>query len=112
MSIPHTVLLLRIDFKVDLEKMMGGKIGAVYKAIERWAKPAMHGRATVSFLVVTKETSTELHRRLRPTFEKMGSVENYWCYVAPQVAVASNGLDPFVHWLEAAWKQAREWDQA
>jgi hypothetical protein len=114
-SIPqrrYTVLLLRVDFKYDLEEVMKGGIGTVYKALERWAKPCMHGRATISFVIVTKETSTELYHRLRPAFEKMSSVENYWCYVAPSVAVASKGADPFVHWLDAAWKKARELNES
>ncbi len=106
----HQVMVLRVDFKVALEDIMERGIGAVYKAIGRWAKPGMHGKATISFLVVTNETSTELHRRLRPALEQMGSVENYWCYLAPEVAVANRGSDPFVHWLGAAWDKARQWN--
>jgi hypothetical protein len=106
----YQVLLLRVDFKHALEDIMERGIGSIYKAINGWAKPGMHGKATISFLHVTKETSTELHTRLRAPFEKVGSIENYWCYVAPEVAVANKGGDPFVHWLTAAWDKARQWN--
>jgi hypothetical protein len=104
----NTVLQLRVDFTVALEEVVSGRIGVIYKAMGRWAKPCMHGKATITFLVVTQETSSELQRRLEPAFEQMGSVDNHWCHVAPQVAVAKRGGDPFVHWLDAAWDKARQ----
>jgi len=104
----QTVLELRIDFTVALADVMEARIGAVYKAIGRWAKPGKHGKQTITFLVVTRETSAELQRRLEPAFEKMGCVENYWCQWAPKNAVARNGADPYVHWLAVAWQKAGE----
>ena len=106
----QNVLELRVDFTVALDDVMKGRIGAVYKAIGRWAKPCKHGKQTITFLVVTQETSTELTQRLKPAFEQMGCVEYYWCHFAPQSAVASTGFDPYVHRLGDAWQKARERD--
>jgi hypothetical protein len=104
----YIVLQLRVDFTVNLEDIVQRGIGAIYKGLGRWAKPCLHGKATITFLVVTQETSSELQSRLQPTFEQMGSIENHWCHVAPNVAVGKRGGDPFVHWLGAAWEEARK----
>jgi hypothetical protein len=106
----HTVLELRVDFKYDdLEEARKRAFGRIFKAIGQWAKPGKHGRATITILVVTTETSAELLGRLTPTLEQIDGVDNRWCSVAPQVAVALHGgNDPYVHWLEASWKEARK----
>jgi hypothetical protein len=106
----NLVLELRVDFKYDLERA-GGDVGRIFKAFGRWAKPGMHGKCTVTFLVITTETSTELVKRLRPTLDEITSIENYWCKVAPQVVVTKHGIDPYSSYLELAWKRAREWNQ-
>jgi hypothetical protein len=111
MSRHYTVLELRVDFTVSLEEIVERRIGIIYKSFKTWAKPCLHGKATVTFLVVTQETSSELQRRLEPTFEQVGSVDNHWCRIAPDVAVGKRGNDPFVHWLGAAWEKAREWNK-
>jgi len=72
----------------------------------------LHGKQTISFVLVTPETSTELHRRLDPPLKEMGCVEHFWTFLAPEVAVSEAGSDPFVHWLSRAWEKAREWNQA
>jgi hypothetical protein len=107
----QTVLELRVDFKYDLEDIRQQAIGRIVKAIKRWTKPALHGRASCTFVLISNETSTELLRRMTATLEEIDSVDNYWCRAAPTVAVARNGLDPYVHWLDAAWKQARKWNE-
>jgi hypothetical protein len=108
MPMRQNVLELRVDFTVDLADMVERRIGAVYKAIGRWAKPGKHGKMTITFIVITNETSTELTRRLNTPFEKMGCVENYWCGFAPKTAAARNSADPYIHWLEVAWKKVGE----
>ena len=109
---PYTVLQLRVDFTVPVEDVVTGRVGIIYKAFETWAKAGMHGKATMTFLVVTRETSSELQRRMEPAFEKMGCVYYHWCHAAPKVAVARQGNDPFVHWLGVAWDKAGEWNNA
>jgi hypothetical protein len=109
---PYTVLQLRVDFTVHVEDVVSGRVGVIYKALGTWAKAGMHGKATMTFLVVTRETSSELQRRMEPAFEQMGCVDNHWCHVAPEVAVARRGQDPFVHYLGAAWQKAREWNKS
>jgi hypothetical protein len=108
----YTVHLLRVDFKYHLEDNKV-RLGMIYRELKGcWAKTGMHGKATVTFIVVTRDTSTELQRGLGPTFEQMGSVENHWCFPAPTHAVARHGIDPFVDRLADAWQKAREWNKA
>lgn len=100
-----TVLELRVDFKYDLEDVRKHTIGRIIKAIGCWAKPARHGKATCSFVIVTTDTAVELLRRLTPVLEDIGSVDHYCSHFAPKSAVSKTGsLDPYVHWLDAAWK--------
>jgi len=106
----NQVLELRVDFKYDLERAVHD-VGRIYKVFGRWTKPGMHGKSTVTFLLVTTETSTELVKRLRPTLDEITSIENYWCRVAPQVVVTKHGIDPYSTYLDLAWKKAREWNQ-
>jgi hypothetical protein len=112
MSRQYSVLQLRVDFTVSLEEIVERRIGIIYKSFGTCAKPCLHGKATITFLVVTQETSSELRRRLEPALEQMGSVDNHWCHVAPTVAVGKRGGDPFVHWLGVAWDKAREWNKS
>jgi hypothetical protein len=107
----NQVLELRVDFKYDLERARRD-LARIYKAFGRWAKPGLHGKSTITFLLVTTETSTELVKRLRPTLDEITSIDNFWCRVAPQVIVTKHGIDPYSTYLDLAWKKAREWNQS
>ncbi|MGY4571525.1 hypothetical protein [Bradyrhizobium sp. USDA 3256] len=107
---PLQPLLLRLEFKFDLESKDSQRaIGAVIKNIRAWARPAMHCRRSCAIVVVTSETSTEFLTRLRPVLEEMSAIENYWCHVAPDRVVAKHGgLDPLVTRVVEAWEEARK----
>jgi hypothetical protein len=103
-------LLLRIEFKFDLEaKDSQRAIGAVIRNIRRPAKAAMHCKRSCALVIVTSETSTEFLKRLRPVLEEMSAIDNYWCHVAPTAVVAKHGgLDPLVTRVAEAWEEARK----
>jgi len=108
-----TVLELRVDFKYDLEDVRQRALPRIIQAISRWAKPARHGRATCSFLVVTNEDLAQFSGRVGPPLEKIDGVDYYCVHFAPQGAISSNGtLDPYIHWLGVAWKIAGEGRQS
>jgi hypothetical protein len=109
----QTVLELRVDFKYDLEDVLKRGIARIVSAIGRWAKPAKHGRATVTFLVISNETHAEMSRRLSPALEQMDSINNFWISYAPKSAIARHGTaDPYIHWLRVAWEKAGQSNQS
>jgi len=108
-----TVLELRVDFKYDLEEVRRQAIGQIMKAIGRWAKPARHGKATCSFVIVSSETAVELLGRLAPALKEISSIDHYCAHFAPRSAVSKTGtLDPYIHWLATAWKIVGEDSQS
>lgn len=99
-------LLLHVEFKSDFEYSKREYL-EVLRSIQRWAKPAMHGKRSVCLVILTAETSTELVKRLRPTLDS--NTADYRCYAAPAAVVARHGsIDTLVTHVAAAHAEIRE----
>jgi len=102
----HPPRILHVEFKVDLEYATR-EIKAVRMAIERWALPCMHGKRSLAFVIVTKETDVELVQRLRPVLDDVTA--NYRVHEAPRVVVARHGsIDTLVTRVADAWNEIRQ----
>jgi hypothetical protein len=99
-------LLLHVEFKSDFEYSKREYL-EVLRSIQRWAKPCMHQRRSICFVIVSAETSAELVKRLRPTLDS--NTADYRCHPAPIAVVARHGsVDSLVTHVEAAWKEIGE----
>jgi hypothetical protein len=99
-------LMLHVEFKSDLEYSKR-EFGEVIRAILRWARPCLHQRRSVCFVIVTAETPTELVNRLRTALD--GNTANYQCHTAPNAAIARHGnIDTLVTQITAAWREIGE----
>jgi hypothetical protein len=100
--------LLRVEFNVELDHAHKA-IGQIIKAFQRPLWKGMHGKRTMGFVVVTHETGVELLRRLRPSLDEIGSIDQYWLHVAPSAILAKHGsLDPLATAIEKAQAFIRE----
>jgi hypothetical protein len=110
----HQVLFLHLVFKFDLEHAKH-TVGRIIKVMRCPVHRGMHSRTGLGMLIVTTESAQELVERIRPVLDDIESLENFWCYVAPQpddVVGRHGGLDPLCHRLRKAWVDAGDWNKA
>jgi hypothetical protein len=81
-------LLLRVEFSFPLEKAQH-VIGQIVRPLSwPWWK-CSHGKYSISFVVVTEESSLELVKRLR--LDEITAVEDYTCHTAPIGVICKHG---------------------
>jgi hypothetical protein len=99
---------IRVCFLYEIEKI-GGEVGRIIKAVQRWVRPAMHSKRAVGFVILTEEAPQELMQRLGPVLEGITSVENWWCHTVLSDVVGRHGsLDPLTTYVLEAWEVLRE----
>jgi hypothetical protein len=97
----RTPLLLRIEFKFELEHA-GYALKPIERSIGRDFWKCAHGKRSVAFIVVTRESSLELVKRLG--LDEITSIEDFCCHVAPIGAISKHGgLSSFHDALKKAW---------
>jgi hypothetical protein len=81
-------LLLRVDFSFPLEKA-NHVIAKIIGPLQRQMWKCNHGKYSISFVVVTEETSLELVKRLG--LADITGIEDYFCHVAPIGVICKHG---------------------
>src|ERR1700730_9698253 len=104
----QSLYVLQVSFKFELEKVTR-EFEAIGRAIGGWHRPAMHGRKSVAFVIVSKHTQEEVIDRLRPIIDDMNAISNSWCFRAP-VAVESKygAIDPMTSRIREGWDRIRQ----
>jgi hypothetical protein len=96
-------LLLRIEFKFDLEHA-NHTISQIIQPLQRRMWKCCHGKRSIAFVIITDESSLELVKRLR--LEDMSGVEDYSCHVAPIGAICKHGgMNTLATAIDNAWKE-------
>jgi hypothetical protein len=99
-------LLLHVEFKVDLEYAKREYI-TVLKSLGQWARPCMHGKRSVAFVIVTREIVPQLMERLGPVLDPVTA--DYRIHDAPRTVFARHGnIDTLVTRVSQAWDEIRE----
>jgi len=108
MTARYKVMLLRVCLAVEIENA-GPVVARIIREIKRWARPAMHSKRAVAFVILTEETAAQLERRLKSTLEGITSVENYWCHTILDDVVGRHGhVDPLRTYVLEAWQELRK----
>lgn len=104
----QSLYVLQVSFKFEFENVTR-ELETIGRAIGGWHRPAMHGRKSVAFVIVSKHTQEEITYRLRPILDDMNAVDNYWCFRAP-VAVESKygAIDPMTSRIREGWERIRQ----
>lgn len=101
MSLPQP-LLLRVEFAFELEKA-NHIIGQIIRSLHRKVWKCGYGKRSISFVVVTEESSLELVKRLQ--LDSFEAIEDYFCHVAPIGAICKHGSFNTLHTvLNQAWE--------
>lgn len=104
-----TVLELTLKLKYEWKALDRRDLAKVMRAVQRWCKPAKYGGYIVGLLVVTDETAPQLMQRVRPIFDAISAIEDFWCQTAGSDVVGRHGqMCPFVTATGAAWEEARK----
>jgi hypothetical protein len=109
-AMENRVLFLHLEFKYEIEQALRD-VGRIISAIRRGIHKGMHGRHSIAILIVTEETTDQFSERMLPVLGDLSSLENFWCYVAPQAddIVGRYGhMDPLCHRVRKAWIDARQ----
>lgn len=74
-----------------------------------WMKKAAHMKRSISFVVVTHLSETDLVDRLKPLVDRLGATECFWVFEAPKFAKSSDAgnFDPFRSALIEAQEEIR-----
>jgi len=109
----YAVLELRLDFRLNLEdRDVARERAEIERSIRCWRLPGRYSKNSISYVILTEETSAELVNRLDlPAIvaDDHRRLENYWCNVAPTTGVARYGVnDPFITGIERAWARIRQ----
>lgn len=103
---PKQPLLLRLEFKFEIEHA-GYALKPIEKAIFRDFWRCSHGKRSISFVILTQESSSELVTRLG--LRDVTSLEDYTCHVAPIGAISMHGgLSTLHDALKKAWAAVGE----
>lgn len=104
----QSLYVLQVSFKFEIENV-SRELEAIGPAIRGWHRPAMHGRKSVAFVIVSKHTQEQITDRLRPILDDMNAICNYWCFRAP-VAVESKygAIDPMTSRIREGWERIRQ----
>lgn len=103
---PTQPLLLRLEFKFELEHV-GYALKPIEKSIYRDFWKCSHGKRSISFVILTQESSLELVNRLK--LDDVTSLEDYSCHVAPIGAISKHGgLSTLHDALKKAWAAVGE----
>jgi hypothetical protein len=104
-------LLLHLTLKFEIEDCKSD-IARLLKILRRPVKACMHGKRSLSYVVVTHETERECRERIKDELERLESIDGYWIFPAPKpdhVVGRVGPFDPLAHWLRLGWVEAREW---
>ena len=106
------VVLLQVSLRWELEEAQRD-IEQVVRALgPRWHRKAQHMRYSVTFVIVTSKTETDLMNRLRTKMERVRAVERFWVFLAPHFAMCTDGpVDPFSSAILDAWDVVRDRNQ-
>lgn len=103
-------LVVMLSLKFNLENCHH-VINGVEKYLKAryWTYKAAYMKQSVSFVVVTHLTETDLVDRLRPIIDRLGATEKFWVFQAPRYAISSEGgnIDPFRSALIEAQEELR-----
>jgi hypothetical protein len=103
--------VLQLSFKCELENA-ARPIQLISREIGGWYRTAMHGRKAMAFVIMSKNSRTELIDRLRPLLDSLYELENYWCFYAPSAIESKHGgIDPMTSRIIEGWDrvgQSRE----
>lgn len=103
---PKQPLLLRLEFKFEIEHA-GYALKPIEKVIYRDFWKCSHGKRSISFVILTQESSRELVARLK--LDEVTSLEDYSCHVAPIGAISKHGgLSTLHDALKKAWSAVGE----
>ena len=81
-------LLLRVEFAYPLEQA-DRVIGQIVKPLQRQMWKCSHGKYSISFVIVTEESSNELVKRLG--LSNIEAIVDYTCHVAPIGVICKHG---------------------
>jgi hypothetical protein len=97
-----TPLLLRVEFAFEVQHA-NHAIAQIVQPLKRRMWKCGHGKRSISFIVITEESSLELVKRLG--LDQMDAVEDYLCHIAPIGAVCKHGSFGSIHTaLTKAWE--------
>lgn len=103
---PKQPLLLRLEFKFELEHAAYA-LKPIERSIFRDFWKCSHGKRSISFVVLTQESSRELVTRLN--LGEVTALEDYTCHVAPIGAISKHGgLSTLHDALKKAWTAVGE----
>ena len=103
---PKQPLLLRLEFKFEIEHA-GYALKPIERSIYRDFWKCSHGKRSISFVILTQESSRELVARLK--LGEVTSLEDYSCHVAPIGAISKHGgLSTLHDALRKAWAAVGE----
>ena len=103
---PKQPLLLRLEFTFEIEHA-GYALKPIERSIFRDFWKCSHGKRSISFVILTQESSRELVTRLE--LDKVTSLEDYSCHVAPIGAISKHGgLSTLHDALKKAWAAVGE----
>jgi len=89
-----TPLLLRVEFAFEVQHA-NHAIAQIVQPLKRRMWKCGHGKRSISFIVITEESSLELVKRLG--LDQMDAVEDYLCHIAPIGAVCKHGSFGSIH---------------
>ena len=81
-------LLLRVEFAFELEKA-NHVVARIIGPLKRQMWKCSYGKYSISFVIVTEESSSELVKRLG--LDSIEAIVDYSCHVAPIGAVTKHG---------------------
>lgn len=103
---PRQPLLLRLEFKFEIEHA-GYALKPIERSIYRDFWKCSHGKRSISFVILTQESSRELVTRLK--LDEVTALEDYSCHVAPIGAISKHGgLSTLHDALKKAWAAVGE----
>ena len=100
-------LLLRVDFAFPIENAHH-VIAKIVTPLERRMWKCNHGKYSLSFVIVTEESSRELVKRLG--LDDMSGVADFLCHVAPIGVITKHGGVNTLHTaVTKAWESVGKW---
>jgi len=99
----RTPLLLRLEFTYPLENA-DRVIGQIIKPLQRKMWKCAHGKYTISMVIITEESSSELVKRLQ--LDNIEAITDFSCNIAPIGAICKHGGMNSLHTaLSKAWEE-------
>jgi hypothetical protein len=103
------VVELTLLFKFPWKDLDRGRLIDIDRQVQRHIQRGKHTPYSFSMLVVTDESPAELVKRVRPGFEAVGVIEDFWAQIVGLDATGPTGdFDPFTFRVKKAWVEAND----